>query len=154
MTQKNHSGQRDFFEPIHVRSVRLVRLDGPARAQGQERVLQSLPAANGILQGWATSAPADGRYNAIEYEVTWEDGQVFRGQYPLVHISKAVPNLADHARHRVAYLAGLERPGNMTTERYDEALANVGLHLRAWARDLVERHELIPGTPSARPSAS
>lgn len=110
-------------EKIRVSEVTLKRLEGNVHKDSFEPVvLKSFDEADRMLRQWAETAPDDGCYFEIEYEVRFEDGETLGGTYQLIREDVKVVDLRGHLRDAIRSRAGLDRSW-MTEEGYRAYLA-------------------------------
>jgi hypothetical protein len=85
--------------------ITITRAEGTA-AECVTRCVTSYADADAVLRRWSDTAPATGGYNKCDFKIEWPDGQTYEGRYDLVHWRIALPDLAEHVRGFVNYLAG------------------------------------------------
>ena len=79
-----------------------------------------------MLHSWASTAPKEGGYDKCDFEIEFEDGQLYQGRYDLVHWSVKSPSLQRHVQDFLTFLAGTRRPLHMKQEDYDRYLSTLG----------------------------
>lgn len=106
-------------EKIDVRQIRITQ------SQQQTAVLGELRAADRLLWSWADRAQDAVR---CDFEVTFQDGYVYRGRYEFSHRSRSRPSLSkflratfdrlQHKTHDSCMGAGLTAPWPGDLARY------------------------------------
>jgi hypothetical protein len=105
---------------IKPKLIAITRAEGLISECDKPETATTWPAANAILRRWSETAPKTGGYDKCDFDVVFEDGQIYSGRYDLQHWSIEAPDLAKHVRSFISYLSGeppvwLKRPGK---ERY------------------------------------
>lgn len=110
---------------IKVKSIRLVRAEGPAEECDKPQTVSSWLEANRVLRQWSETAPREGGYDKCDFTITYEDGETYEGRYDLKHWSCEPPDLAEHVRGFVTFHAGRRKPAWMTDEEYESRLPSI-----------------------------
>lgn len=63
----------------------LTRLEGPRRFCDKPETVFSWKEADEVLQFWALSAPDDGTYDKVNFEIVYQDGTTYEGRFDLKH---------------------------------------------------------------------
>lgn len=107
---------------IKVKSIYLERVEGPTKDLGK-RTVTNFSEANEVIKKWARTAPEEGDgYDKVDFAVTWEDGDVYKGRYDMTQKDTHSANLGEHIKGFVEYYAGLYRPPHLTPEQYEKSV--------------------------------
>jgi hypothetical protein len=119
---------------VEVTGITIRRTEGRAsvvdepRNEGgyTQRTVTSFAEADFLIRQMATTAPGDGvGYDKVDFVVTWEDDNVYEGQFDLRrHDTMYRNHLQRQIKGFLRYLAGKLRPPDMTQEEYAEIVAS------------------------------
>lgn len=104
---------------VPVKAIWLRRATGPNRDLG-ERLVASFETADAVLRKWAETAPKGGGYDKVDFKITWEDGETYKGRYDLVREDETKADLARHMKEFCSFHGGLWCPPHMKNEVYEE----------------------------------
>lgn len=132
---------------IKPTSITLTRAEGPHEEVGKPQTVtgerhSTWIEADSVLRGWAGTAPESGGYDKIDFVVTYEDGQTYRGRYDLKHWSVESPDLGKHVSRFVKYYAGLYKPPHMSQEQYQQYLSTVTPQTIEETKEFYERYDV------------
>lgn len=105
-----------------VKEIVITRVEGLIKDCGKPKTVSDFHKANQILRLWSDTAPKGGCYDKCDFKITFDDGSVYEGRYDLKHWKDEVPNLGNHVRDFVTFMAGQRKPGWMTDEQWKKAL--------------------------------
>lgn len=107
---------------MRLKTIHLVRAEGPTKLCGAAPAVGSWAAADAILSNWSNTAPEKGGYDKCDFTLTFEqsDGDDFEylGRYDLKHWRCEKPSLREHLRSQALFAIGAACPDHMTEEQY------------------------------------
>ncbi len=108
--------------------ITITRVEGPATLCGRPRGFKG-PDCWSTASAWllrkSSTFPTQGGYDKHAFSVTFADGYVYEGRLDCKHSTCPDPdlNVAAHVQSFIMFYAGNRRPAHMTTDRYQEFLA-------------------------------
>jgi hypothetical protein len=122
-------------------SVKSIRFPFSESAHIDEKlVFQTFEAAANYLGHAAHHAPADGCYDKTDFEVTFEDGEVYKGRVDITHEMVGGCDLLGHMRRHCGFHGGRFVPAHMTTASYRACLAAFGEDTRQACSDFLDKY--------------
>lgn len=103
-----------FEKPVEIR---INRVEGPVSLCDRAEVARSYGEAVAILQRHAGTAPDDGSYDKVDFEIRFADGASYSGRFDLTR--RGHPDLAAQARGVLAWMQ--ENPGLSGVQSADQA---------------------------------
>lgn len=124
---------------IQIKSIRLVRAEGPRAECGPTKIAPANPTRTGLdamadaqaqLRRWADTAPAKGGYDKCDFTIEFGDGSLYEGRYDLKHWSCERVDLPGHIRGHLEYYSGRFCPSWLKSKprgeaRYLESVSDV-----------------------------
>lgn len=130
---------------ITIKSIKLIRAEGPVGVAGTEIVVDSWNRASEVLNEWSQTAPGDNQgYHKCDVVVEWADDARITTRYDLVNWLVETPNLPGHIWSYVSFNTGKRRPAHLSPDEYAGALDNYGVDAEAQARwtEFYNTHDL------------
>jgi hypothetical protein len=106
---------------VAQKSVRFLWAEGDTWPRLRDARPSSLADAGVYLAAAAHGVTGEG-YDKVGFEIVWADGERYEGRFDLRHISHGTPDLAEHVRRYLHFMAGLFRPDHMSEEVYRSLL--------------------------------
>lgn len=94
---------------IKVKTITIVRAEGPTQLCGIKQVANSWEYANQILRQNSIYAPERGGYDKHDFTVVFEDGSEYKGRYDLMHWRVEWADLAKHCRSNLLWMVNDKR---------------------------------------------
>lgn len=108
---------------IGITQIIINRVEGPTESCGL-RTFTSYAAANVYLKAMCDDQnPKLPGASKVDFRVHFSDGEEYKGRFDAAHPtsrSHEQPDLGNHIRRSMEYLAGLHHPSHMRQEAYDE----------------------------------
>jgi hypothetical protein len=105
--------------------ITLTRVEGKVTEADKQVKREDFHAANIMLTIWSRTAPKDGGYDKCDFTVEFDNGDVYEGQYDLVHPSVGgLPDLRKHIRESLEWMAA-EQAAPHWPEEYRRAAAEM-----------------------------
>lgn len=119
------AGTQRGVKVIKLKSITLTRGEGPAEECGKPKTVFSWREADSVLRQWSETAPECNGYDKVDFTITYEDGETYKGRYDLKHHRCETPDLAKHVRGFVSFHAGKQKPAWMTDEEYQRYVSKM-----------------------------
>ncbi len=112
---------------IPVRSISIEQVEGAegGKAAAVRAVAHSFQEANALLAKICDISPRKGATFEVEFGLVFGDGNTYAGSFNAAHPSSrdhVRPDLAEHVRLHLEFMAGLRRPKHMTEEAYAKTI--------------------------------
>lgn len=101
-----------------IESIRIERVEGLITECVSVEAM-NFSMANLILLIWAKTAPKSGGYHKVDFAITYEDGEQYKGRYDMKHSSIEIPDLRKHVLEFVNFMRGAAKPAHMKQDVYD-----------------------------------
>ena len=95
---------------MRVERITLKRAEGPCSCS-TFAACSSWEEADAVLLEMSETAPRDGSYHKVDFEVAFEGGLRYEGVYYLKHFSVESPDLRRHIRAFIELYLGETSPG-------------------------------------------
>lgn len=115
---------------IPVKTIEIVRIEGPIELCDKKYLASSYGEANVILRTMSDTAPSRGGYDKCDFKVIFEDGETYEGRYDLKHWSCEQDegpsiNLKERVGGYCRFMAGLIHPSWMKDDEWESHLNHI-----------------------------
>lgn len=104
--------------------------------------------ANRVLNEWRKTAPANGAYDKVDFEIDFENDYNYRGRFDMKRDEEA--DLLKHVCEFIEFTTGDHKPEHLTDEQYNDFLDRQP-NIREESRDWLEQCDFETGRSSGRP---
>lgn len=111
---------------VPVKKIVLDRAEGPSD-ECFSRTFKSFDEADSALRKWSWSTK--GAYDKVDFEITFKDGETYKGRYDMVHNDPG--RLREHVLEFLGFYGGVLKPDHMTDQAYKEFLSREALYPEA-----------------------
>jgi hypothetical protein len=102
-------------------SIVLNRAEGPSDLCNKPVILNSFDQATQRLRAWSYTAPINGGYDKIDFTITFDNGEVYRGRYDLENKAGIMP-LDQHCLQYLTFASGRKKPLKFTDDQWETIL--------------------------------
>lgn len=141
-------------DKIAVKKIWLARGEGPTAEIGQVTIEPRFSGArrgttsehlydlaDAVLRLWASSAPASGGYDKVDFIVTFDDGETYEGRFDMTRADRFEEQLLQrHMWESLTFSAGVRKPSHLSKEDYKRYLANIGPDRMREAKEMLDKY--------------